>query len=71
MSKPRALPPGDPLHGPVAGYWSFGYDMPDELGGGFVTGALLLRGGVLLRRYSKLVPTADGKRIPGHGPWRK
>jgi hypothetical protein len=37
--------------------------MPDELGGGFVTGQLLLRGdGVLLRRYSKFV-SAPGDEL--------
>jgi hypothetical protein len=42
MSEPTALPP-DPLSGsPPAAYWSYGYDMPDDLGGGFVTGELLL-----------------------------
>jgi hypothetical protein len=53
MSENAALPPGDPLQGAaVAGRWSFGYDMPDDLGGGFVSGELLLRtDGVLLRRY--------------------
>jgi hypothetical protein len=70
MSEAAALPPDDPFNGPVAGYWSFGYDMPDELGGGFVTGELLLRGdGMLLRRYSKFLSTAEGKLTPGHGPW--
>jgi hypothetical protein len=40
MSEPTALPP-DPLSGsPPAAYWSYGYDMPDDLGGGFVTGEL-------------------------------
>ena len=40
MSESTGLPPGDPLSGAaVAGRWSFGYDMPDELGGGFVCGA--------------------------------
>jgi hypothetical protein len=72
MSKASELPAGDPFNGPVAGYWLFGYDMPDELGGGFVTGELLLRGdGVLLRRYSKHVTTADGKHTPGYGPWEE
>jgi hypothetical protein len=72
MSTANALPSDDPLGGPVAGYWSFGFDMPDELGGGFVTGQLLLRGdGVLLRRYSRFVSAPDGKPTPGHGPWEE
>lgn len=72
MSDVSALRPEDPLDGPVASYWSFGYDMPDELGGGFVSGELLLRGdGTLLRRYSKFIATADGNLAPGHGPWEE
>jgi hypothetical protein len=53
MSESTGLPPGDPLSGSaIAGRRSFGYDMPDDLGGGFVCGELLLRSdGVLLRRY--------------------
>ena len=53
MDQDAALPPGDPLQGAaVAGRWSFAYDMPEDLGGGFVSGELLLRtDGVLLRRY--------------------
>jgi len=36
MNEPRPLP-GDPLAGStLAGYWVYGYDMPDDLGGGFV-----------------------------------
>jgi hypothetical protein len=64
MGNGSALPPDDPLSGPVVGYWSFGYDMPDELGGGFVNGSLL-------RRYSKSLAAADGKLTPGHGPWEE
>lgn len=46
--------------------------MPDELGGGFVTGELLLRGdGVLLRRYSNFVTTGNGRLSAGHGPWEE
>ena len=34
MSDSTGLPQGDPLNGAaVAGRWSFGYDMPDDLGG--------------------------------------
>ena len=53
MSENTGLPPGDLLgRSAQAGRWSFGYDMPDDLGGGFVCGELLLRSdGVLLRRY--------------------
>ena len=53
MDQDAALPPGEPLQGAaVAGRWSFAYDMPEDLGGGFVSGELLLRtDGVLLRRY--------------------
>lgn len=59
MSTP---PPGDPLNEPYAAHWLFGADMPDELGGGFVAGQLLLRtDGTLLRRYS-----SGG---PDYGPW--
>jgi hypothetical protein len=58
MSESAALPP-DPLSGStLVAYWSYGYDMPDHLGGGFVTGELLLRAdGVLLRRQTLLVTT--------------
>jgi len=46
--------PRDLLSGStVACHWSYGFDMPDDLGGGFVTGELLLRAdGVLLRRQT-------------------
>jgi len=72
MSETSSLSSDDPLDGPVAGYWLFGFDMPDELGGGFVTGQLLLRGdGVLLRRYSRYFSAPGGKLIPGHGPWEE
>ena len=66
MSEPPALPP-DPLSGStLAAYWSYGYDMPDDLGGGFVTGELLLRAdGVLLRRQTLYFPTGGGKLSPG------
>ena len=53
-------------------YWSYGYDMPDHLGGGFVTGELLLRvDGVLLRRQTLFFPTGDGKLSEGFGPWEQ
>src|SRR5438034_1819862 len=70
MSESTALPP-DPLSGStLAAYWSYGYDMPDDLGGGFVTGELLLRAdGVLLRRQTLYFPTEGGKLSPGFGPW--
>ena len=69
MSEPTALLP-DPLSGStLAAYWSYGYDMPDDLGGGFVTGELLLRAdGALLRRQTLYFPTGDGKLSPGFGP---
>jgi len=53
MTKAARLTPEDPLQGAaMAGRWTFGYDMPDELGGGFVCGELPLRSdGILLRRY--------------------
>ncbi len=70
MSEPTALPP-DPLSGStLAAYWSYGYDMPDDLGGGFVTGELLLRAdGVLLRRQTLYFPpgTASSFRGSAHG----
>jgi hypothetical protein len=67
MSTASALPSDGPLRGPVAAYWSFGFDMPDELGSGFVTGQLLLRGdGVLLRRYSKFVSAPGGELTDPH-----
>jgi hypothetical protein len=51
MAETAGLTPGNPLQGAaIAGRWTFGYDMPDELGGGFVCGELLLRSdGVLFR----------------------
>ena len=53
-------------------YWSYGYDMPDHLGGGFVTGELLLRAdGVLLCRQTLFFPTGDGKLSEGFGPWEE
>jgi hypothetical protein len=69
MSEPTALPP-DPLSGStLAAYWSYGYDMPDDLGGGFVTGELLLRAdGVMLRRQTHYFSTGSGKLSPGFGP---
>jgi hypothetical protein len=72
MSEPTALPP-DPLSGsPPAAYWSYGYDMPDDLGGGFVTGELLLHAdGVLLRRQTLYFPTGDGKLSEGFDPWEE
>jgi hypothetical protein len=61
VRKVSTLPPGDPLDGPVAAHWVFGFDMPDELGGGFISGQPLLDGeGMLLRQYS---------RSTGYGPW--
>ena len=70
MSESTGLPPGDPLSGAaVAGRWSFGYDMPDDLGGGFVCGELLLRSdGVLLRRYGGDSYRA-GQVTWKYGPW--
>jgi hypothetical protein len=72
MNEPRSLP-GDPLAGStLAGYWLYGYDMPDDLGGGFVTGELLLRAdGVLLRRQTLFFPTGDGRLSEGFGPWEE
>jgi hypothetical protein len=53
-------------------YWSYGYDMPDHVGGGFVTGELLLRAdGVLLRRQTLFFPTGDGRLSEGFGPWEE
>src|ERR1022692_5324546 len=70
MSDSTGLPQGDPLHGAaVAGRWSFGYDMPDDLGGGFVCGELLLRSdGILLRRYGGSSYRA-GQITWKYGPW--
>lgn len=46
--------------------------MPDDLGGGFVTGELLLRAdGVLLRRQTLFFPTGDGSLSEGFGPWEE
>jgi hypothetical protein len=72
MNEPRSLP-GDPLaESTLAGYWLYGYDMPDDLGGGFVTGELLLRAdGVLLRRQTLFFPTGDGRLSEGFGPWEE
>jgi len=72
MSEPTALPP-DPLPGSaLVAYWSYGYDMPDDLGGGFVTGELLLRAdGVLLRRQTRFFPAEDGSLSEGFGPWKE
>jgi hypothetical protein len=71
MSEPDTTSP-DPLGGSgVAAYWIYGFDMPDEAGGGFVTGELLLRtDGVLLRRPT-LYTTAAGGLKPGFGPWEE
>jgi hypothetical protein len=65
--------PRDLLSGStVACYWSYGFDMPDDLGGGFVTGELLLRAdGVLLRRQTLFFRTGDGKLSAGFGPWEQ
>ena len=70
MSESAGLPQGDPLNGPaIAGRWSFGYDMPDDLDGGFVCGELLLRSdGVLLRRYGGSSYHA-GQITWRYGPW--
>jgi hypothetical protein len=72
MSEPTSLQP-DPCSGSaLAGYWSYGFDMPDDLGGGFVTGELLLRAdGVLLRRQTLFFPTGDGNLSAGFGPWEE
>jgi hypothetical protein len=62
--------PRDPLSGSTLAYWSYGFDMPDDLGGGFVTGELLLRAdGVLLRRQTLFFPsgTATSQRGSAHG----
>jgi hypothetical protein len=66
LSEPTALPP-DPLSGsPPAAYWSYGYDMPDDLGGGFVTGELLLHAdGVLLRRQMLTFPLGTASSLRG------
>jgi hypothetical protein len=54
----------DPLIGSAtAGRWPFGYDMPDELGGGFVAGELLLRS-----TASCCAATAPGATAPGRSP---
>jgi hypothetical protein len=68
MNEPLSLP-GDPLAGStLAGYWLYGQDMPDDLGGGFVTGQLLLRAdGVLLRRQTLFFQTGDGNLAEGFG----
>jgi hypothetical protein len=64
--------PRDPLSGSTLAYWSYGFDMPDDLGGGFVTGELLLRAdGVLLRRQTLFFPTGDGQLLAGFGPWEQ
>jgi hypothetical protein len=72
MSEPDSIPP-DPLGcSSVAAYWTYGFDMPDEAGGGFVTGELLLRtDGVLLRRPTQYATTPAGGLKPGFGPWEK
>jgi len=67
--------PRDPLSGSTLAYWSYGFDIPDDLGGGFVTGELLLRAdGVLLRRQTlhqldpaDLSSSSDGD-APGESP---
>ena len=70
MSEPTALPP-DPLSGStLAAYWSYGYDMPDDLGGGFVTGELLLRADescCVPRRFTFLPGAASSRRGSAHG----
>jgi hypothetical protein len=72
MSEPDSTPL-DPLGGSaVAAYWIYGFDMPDEAGGGFVTGELLLRSdGVLLRRPTQYTTTPEGGLKPGFGPWEE
>jgi hypothetical protein len=53
MSEPPSLPSDSLAGSALAGYWLYGYDIPDHLGGRFVTGQLLLRAdGVLLRRQT-------------------
>ena len=72
MNEPPSLA-GDPLAGStLAGCWLYGFDMPDDLGGGFVTGELLLRAdGVLLRRQTLFFSTGDGSLSEGFGPWEE
>lgn len=72
MNEPPSLP-DDPLAGStLAGYWLYGYDMPDDLGGGFVTGEFLLRAdGVLLRRQALFFPAGDGNLAEEFGPWEE
>jgi hypothetical protein len=72
MSAPTSLPPDPATGSTLVAYWSYGYDMPDDLGDGFVTGELLLRAdGVLLRRQTLFFPTGDGQLSAGFGPWEE
>ena len=72
MNESAGLSQADPLSGSaIAGRWSFGYDMPDELGGGFVSGELLLRSdGILLCRYGGSSYRA-GQITWKYGPWKE
>ena len=64
MSESTGLPPGDPLSGTaIAGRWSFGYDMPDDLGGGFVCGELCC-----VATASCCAATAASLTAPGRSP---
>jgi hypothetical protein len=72
MNESAGLSQADPLSGSaIAGRWSFGYDMPHELGGGFVSGELLLRSdGILLCRYGGSSYRA-GQITWKYGPWKE
>src|SRR6516225_6002221 len=72
MNEPRSLP-GNPLAGStLAGYWLYGYDMPADLGGGFLTGELLLcAAGVLLRRQTLFFRPGTAASQRGSVPGRR